>query len=263
MADADTAARALAVAARRRDWLARPTGGTAVPTGVDVRSARAVLTAALSRAPGGGWLLPPETQALCSAAGLAMVPTHWVTTASAARTAAGRTGGPVAVKGFVAGVVHKGDAGLLRLPVTDPAEVGRTVDEWAAGAGERWLGAVVQALVPPGDEFLVGAVRDASAGPVVALGPGGRATDALGHRVHRLAPLTDVDLEEMAAATGLFATSHGRSLDRASVAEALQRVSWTVDALPEVTEMEINPLVVTDRTALALDIRIRVTPSRG
>jgi hypothetical protein len=171
-----------------------------------------------------------------------------------------RAGGPVALKGVVDGVVHKGDAGLLRLPVTDPEQAGRTVAEWAGRADARWVGAVVQALVPPGDEFLVGAVRDPSAGPVVALGPGGRATDALGHRVHRLAPPTDADVDDMLAGTELFGTGHGSVLDLAGIRDCVRRVGWLADALPEIAEIEVNPLVVTPESSAALDVRVRITP---
>jgi hypothetical protein len=166
----------------------------------------------------------------------------------------------VAVKGYVAGVVHKGDAGYLRLPVADPAQVADVVAGFRARAGADWLGALFQPLLPPGDELLVGAVRDASAGPVVALGAGGRATDALGHRVHRLAPVSDADAAEMLAGTGLFATAHGSGLDRRGVADCVRRVGWLVDALPEIAEIEVNPLVVTPRGTVPLDVRVRIAP---
>ena len=259
--DPGTAARALAVAVRRAAWLARPPSTPGVPSGVDVRAAHDVVRAAFTRDPDGPWLSPPEVDSLCRAAGIPTVPAVWVTTGRDAAAATGDTGAPVAVKGYVAGVLHKGDAGFLRLPVTEPAEAGRIVDEWAARAGARWSGAVVQPLVPPGDEFLVGAVRDASAGPVVAFGPGGRATDALGHRVHRLAPLSEVDVQEMLAGTGLLATAHGRSLDADAIANCLRRVGWLADAVPEIAEIDVNPLVVTPEGATALDVRIRIRPA--
>src|SRR3978361_637838 len=94
------------------------------------------------------------------------------------------------------------------------------------GRERGWLGAVVQAIVPPGDGLLVGAVRDASAGPVVVLGPGGRATDALGHRVPRRAPVSEADADQMPAATGLVGTSHGRALDRSGIVDCVRRVAW-------------------------------------
>jgi len=156
-------------------------------------------------------------------------------------------------------VLHKGDTGLLRLPVIDPEEAGRAVAEWAGRAGSRWMGAVVQPMVPPGDELLVGAVRDPSAGPVVALGPGGRATDALGHRVHRLAPPTDADVDEMLAATELFGTGHGSALDLEGIRDCVRRVGWLADALPQIAEIDVNPLVVTAESAIALDVRIRIS----
>ncbi|WP_158580004.1 bifunctional acetate--CoA ligase family protein/GNAT family N-acetyltransferase [Geodermatophilus marinus] len=254
------AARALAVAARRREWLTRPAAPAHAPASVDVRAAREALAAVLSRAPAGDWLLPPEVSALCRAAGLRAVPSAWVRSADEARTAARTHRGPVVVKGYVAGVVHKGDAGYLRLPVDGPAEAAAVVAGFRARAGEAWLGAVVQPLVPPGDELLVGAVRDPSAGPVVVLGPGGRATDALGHRVHRLAPVGDADAEGMLDGTGLCDTAHGRALDRPGVTDCVRRVGWIADVLPEVAEIEVNPLVATSRRATALDVRVRVEP---
>ncbi|MET0765995.1 MAG: acetate--CoA ligase family protein, partial [Blastococcus sp.] len=260
--DPGTAARALASAMRRQEWLSRPAEVGQAPPGVDVRAAREALGAALVRKPDGDWLLPPEVAALCRAAGLRTVPTSWVRTAGEARSVARTHGGPIAVKGYVSGVLHKGDAGYLRLPVTAPAEAAEAVSDFRARAGSGWLGAVVQPMVAPGDELLVGAVRDDSAGPVVVLGPGGRATDALGHRVHRLAPVTDTEAEEMLAATGLFDTAHGRALDRIGIADCVRRVGWLADALPEVAEIDVNPLVATASRTLALDVRVRVEPLR-
>ena len=258
--DPAVAAGALGVAMRRARWLCSPREVATAPDGVDVRAAREAVRAVLAREPRGGWAQVLETVALCAAAGLPQVPATWATTSEEAVLAAVELDGPVAVKGYVDGVVHKGDAGLLRLPLTGPAEVGRVVREWRERAGDAWTGALVQPMVEPGDELLVGALRDASAGPVVVLGAGGRATDALGHRVHRLAPLATGDADEMIARTGLFDTPHGRRLTRAGVSDCLRRVGWLVDVLPEIAELDLNPLVVTERTAVALDVRIRVTP---
>ncbi|MGY1734977.1 GNAT family N-acetyltransferase [Geodermatophilus sp. SYSU D00684] len=253
------AAAALAAAAGRAAWLAAPPGGS-VPGGVDVRTARAVAAAVLARSPEGDWLDPDEVAALLAAAGVPLVPTRAAGTAEDAAAAARGLGGPVAVKGRVRGVLHKADAGLVRLPVGDPAEVGRIVAGWVADAGPDWLGAVLQPVVPPGDELLVGAVRDPAAGPVVVVGPGGRAADALGGRVHRLAPLDVRGAGQAVDATGLFATAHGRTLDRAAVADRLHRVAWLADAVPEVAELDVNPLVVGRSGARALDVRVRVAP---
>jgi acyl-CoA synthetase (NDP forming)/GNAT superfamily N-acetyltransferase len=254
-----TAATALGAAVRRRTWLHREPGFPLVPTGVDFASAHAAVSAAVRRDPD-GWLEPVDVAMLCTAAGLHPVETVVVRTPDEARVAASRLAGPVVVKGVVAGVVHKADAGLLRMPVTDPVEVARIVAEWTARWEDGWRGAVVQPLVAPGDELLVGAVRHPSAGPLVAVGPGGRAADALGHRVHRLAPLTAAEAEDMVRATGLFDTEHGRGLDHEAVQDCLHRVGWLLDVLPGLAEVEVNPLVVRRRGAVVIDVRMRVAP---
>ncbi len=259
VADPMTAARALAAAVARRDYLGRPAEEPAAPDGVDVRAARDVVTAVLERAPGGDWLRPAEVSRLCAAAGIPLVATAWARTPEEAAAETARVGAPVAVKGVVRGVVHKADAGLLRLPVGSPAEVATVVDGWMRQAGSDWQGAIVQPVVPPGDELLVGAVRDASAGAVVAVGPGGRAADALGHRVHRLAPLSADEADAALTDTGLFGTVHGAGLDRAGAADSLRRFGWLADVLPELAEVEANPLRVDAGGCLALDVRARVT----
>ncbi|WP_029432335.1 GNAT family N-acetyltransferase [Blastococcus sp. URHD0036] len=260
LADPTTAARALSAAVARRDWLGRVRDEPAAPGGVDVRGARDVVTVVLARAPEGGWLQPGELESLCAAAALPVVPTSWTRIPEEAAAAASRAGGAVAVKGMVRGVIHKSDAGLVRLPVSSPALVAAIVEEWAAQAGPDWQGAVVQPVVPPGDELFVGAARDPSAGAVVAVGPGGRAMDALGHRVHRLAPLSGADADEALTATGLFGTPHGLGLDRAGAVDCLRRIGWLADVLPELVEIEVDPLRVDAAGCLALDIRARVGP---
>jgi len=260
LADPTTAARALAAAAGRRDLPDRRPEEPTAPDGVDVRAARDVVATVLEREPGGDWLRPDEVRRLCAAAGIPLVSTVWVRTPEEAASEAVRAGGPVAVKGVVRGVVHKADAGLLRLPVSAPGEAASIVAGWMRRAGPDCEGAIVQPVVPPADELLVGAVRDASAGAVVAVGPGGRAADALGHRVHRLAPLSAIKADDALAATGLFGTAHGLRLNRSGAADCLRRFGWLADVLPELTEAEANPLRVDADSCLALDVRARVLP---
>ena len=62
----------------------------------------------------------------------------------------------------------------------------------------------------------------------------------------------------MLAATGLFATAHGRALDHGGVSDCLYRVGWLADAVPEIAEIDVNPLVITGDRSLALDVRIRI-----
>ncbi len=196
--DPAAAARALAVAVRRRAWLNRPAAVVSPPSEVDACVARRVVTAALTRDPAGSWLSPAEVSAVCAAAGLPLA--RW----------------------------------------TDPAP-------------------------PPDDGQLavhVAGVRDPSAGPLVAVGPGGPGADALGHRVHRLAPLDDADVPELLDGTGLFASPLGGRLDRTGVGECVRRVAWLVAEISEVAEVVVDPLLVGEVSCVARGVRIRVAPSR-
>ena len=142
--DPARAAAALGAAMRRMRWLSRPPEVPTAPDGVDVHRAGEVVAAALSRSPDGEWLRAPEVTALCRAAGIAQAPATWVTSPGEAVRRRDSQGGPVAVKGSVAGVVHKADAGLLRLPVVDPDEVGPDRAGVAEPGRPAWLGALVQ-----------------------------------------------------------------------------------------------------------------------
>jgi hypothetical protein len=67
----------------------------------------------------------------------------------------------------------------------------------------------------------------------------------------------------MMSGTGLFATEHGRGLDRHGISDCVRRVGWLADAVPEIAEIDVNPLVVDTERSLALDVRIRIRPVTG
>jgi hypothetical protein len=72
-----------------------------------------------------------------------------------------------------------------------------------------------------------------------------------------------VDVTELMAGTGLFATAHGRGLDHRGIRDCVRRVGWLADAVPEIREIDVNPLVVDAQRSLALDVRIRLGPVAG
>lgn len=123
-------------------------------------------------------------------------------------------------------------------------------------------GAVVQPMAAPGAEVLVGALQDPSFGPLVVFGLGGVNVEVLGDHVARLAPLSEADAMEML--TGLRGSAllegyRGRpAADLASLADVLHRVSRLVEDMPEVVELDCNPVVATPEGAVVVDARLRV-----
>ena len=131
-------------------------------------------------------------------------------------------------------------------------------------AAER-IGApvLVQPMVAGGAELLAGIVQDPSFGPLVAFGPGGVIAELIGDAAFRIAPLTDVDADELVAggkAGRLVARlpRRARRRTRAALADLLLRLSRLGEDLPEVAELDLNPVLALPDGCVAVDARIRV-----
>jgi acyl-CoA synthetase (NDP forming) len=121
----------------------------------------------------------------------------------------------------------------------------------------------VQPFVHGGAELLAGAVQDPVFGPLVAFGPGGVLAELIGEAQFRLAPLTDLDAEELVRtgkAGRLVAGFRGTpAADEAALVDLLVRLSLLVRDLPEVAELDLNPVLALPDRCLAVDARVRVT----
>ena len=131
--------------------------------------------------------------------------------------------------------------------------------------GPRLREYLVQPMVAAGAELLVGVINEPVFGPLVAVGLGGTATDLVADRVHRLVPLTDADAEEMLVAFRagalLFDPHRNPPLDRRAVVDTVVRIGRLADALPELAELDVNPLVIGPDGCVVVDARIRVAPA--
>jgi acyl-CoA synthetase (NDP forming) len=259
----ETAAIALARAARYREWRERPE--TAAPRFEDIRrdEAAAVVAAALGR--GGGWLTPAETAKLCSCYGLPLVEQRIAASAQDAGMAAEEMGGEVALKAIAPGVIHKTEAGAVQLHLHG-AELVRTaggkMSEQLKAQGQSATGFVVQRMAQRGVEMLVGVVHDPQFGPVVACGAGGVQVELLRDVSVRLTPLSKEDASEMIRSLKTYPLLTGfRGAPVCNVAaleEGLLRVSSMVEDIPPIAELDLNPFVVNASGAVILDARVRV-----
>jgi acetyl coenzyme A synthetase (ADP forming)-like protein len=247
----EAAAKALARAVERGEWLRQPAG--VVPElDCDREEARAVVREAI--AAGGGWLEAAQTRRLLEGYGVPLVPERVAATNAEAVAAATELGFPVVLKTAAAGA-HKTEQGGIALDLGD--------EEAVLEAAER-IGApfLIQPFVRGGAELLAGAVQDPVFGPLVAFGPGGVLAELIGEAQFRLAPLTDRDADELVRsgkAGRLIAGFRGTPpADEHALVDLLLRLSRLAEELPEVVELDLNPVLALPDRCLAVDARVRV-----
>ncbi|MEV8098528.1 GNAT family N-acetyltransferase [Kitasatospora sp. NPDC085879] len=268
-ADPAAAARALAHARDRARWLAEPPSAPAAPPAADTDRARRLIDAFLTTHPDGGWLDPETAADLLDCYRLPLTASIRARSEHEA-VLAGRTlrplghEGRVAAKAYWPGQVHKSAEGAVRLGIGSDTDARECYRDFRARFGDRMAGLVVQPMAAPGLELLVGAVQDEVFGPLVLLGLGGTATDVLGDRTARLAPLTERDVETMPADLRAAPLILGRPGAPETDLAALRRVLAGVSALawdqPQAVEVDLNPLIARPDGVVCVDARIRVEP---
>jgi acetate---CoA ligase (ADP-forming) len=198
--------------------------------------------------------------------GVPFVPAMLVHSPAEAVSAAARFDARVAIKVVSPDLVHKSDVGAVRLDVRGEDDVRHAYVEVVASAvagapGLRVEGVQVAPMRPGGVELLVGVTRDAQWGPALAIGLGGVLVEVLDDVAVRLLPVSDTDVEEMLrelrGARVLDGTRGGRAVDRRALVSAIHRVADAAGQLGDALEsLEINPLLVDDQRAEALDAMV-------
>ncbi len=266
----ENAAHALSLAAQYAAWKAVPEEPAPTLEGIDRDRASAVIATALARDT--GWMSPQSVLDLLECYGIKIVETLVVKTPLEAGRAAATLDGPVALKAIVPGLLHKSDAGAVKLGLADARAVrvaAAEMERRLSTGGEGPTGYLVQRMAGTGVEMLVGVVQDASFGPVLACGAGGTATELLKDVEVRITPITAGEARGMIRALKTFPLLDGyRGAPRTgthALEDVLLRVSAMVEAHPEIAEMDLNPVLVSPDGALAVDARIRLelaTPRR-
>jgi acyl-CoA synthetase (NDP forming)/GNAT superfamily N-acetyltransferase len=262
----EAAAHALARAAIYGTWRSRPAGH--IPELHDVRDsdARTLVRAFLHGAPEGGWLPPDRAAELLGCYGIPLASLTPVTSADdAVRTAASLGGGPVVLKADVPGLVHKTDVGAVQLDLRTETDISRAYDQLAATFGPH-ARVLIQPMITGGTEVIIGVAQEPVFGPLVVFGLGGVTTDMLADRTARLAPLTDTDADELIrsirSAPLLLGYRGAPPADLAALQDALLRVSRLAEDLPEIAELDLNPVIARPDGVSAVDARIRLTPTQ-
>jgi acetyl coenzyme A synthetase (ADP forming)-like protein len=262
----ENAARALAAAVKYGQWRARPQGTATVLDREARARVREVVERALPADDSARWLDAQDVAAVLAAAGITMPASEVVPLHDALKTA-DRLGYPLVAKAVAPGLLHKSDVGGVVLGLDSTAAVASAVEALRHrlnAAGKKLEAVQLQRQVQGGIEALVGVVTDPTFGPLIVCGLGGVQVELLRDATFRLPPLTDLDAAEMIDRLRLKPLLDGyRGAppgDRSSLISLLQRVSALVEAVPELREMDLNPVKVLPpgQGAVVVDARIQV-----
>ncbi|HTK15915.1 MAG TPA: GNAT family N-acetyltransferase [Acidimicrobiia bacterium] len=261
----EAAAHALGRVAGLADWRRRPVGNVPVFDDVDLVRGRSIVAETLAVEPEGAWLDQRAAGALLECFGVPVVGFSVVGNASSAVVAAEKLGYPVALKAGAAALVHKSDVGGVKLGLGDATAVERAYREMERSLGDAMGGAVVQQMVPPGVETIVGITHDPSFGPLVMFGLGGVTAELLADRAFRIVPITDEDAHDLVRSlrgSPLFFGYRGSAeVDVGALENLLMRVGHLADELADVAEMDLNPVIVGPDGVVAVDAKIRIAPA--
>jgi acetyltransferase len=255
-AEIEDAIRGLAAS---RDWNLRQARLTETADGT-VHTSREEAQRVLTTS---GVLAADQALALCEAYEIPVAPSEVANNPEEAVRAADRLGYPVALKALATQLVHKTDMGGVTLGLTDAAAVKREATAMLAriASPARLL---VQRMVSGGLEVILGGKRDRSFGPVVMFGLGGIYVEVFSDVTFRVAPLSRVDAEEMieeVRGKRLLEGVRGKSpMDREALIKAILSLSRMLVENPRITELDINPLLVLEHGAAAVDARAAVAP---
>ncbi len=230
-------------------WRAQPPGEFPAFPDCDFATAQRIARETADR--GGGWLAAEEVRTVLRAAGLTLAPDAFARTAADAAAAAARLGFPVAVKLASRRFVHKSDVGGVKLGLNDEAAVRQAFTEIrqaveSTGAVAAMDGVIVQPMLRRGVEVMAGVTQDPLFGPLIAFGLGGIHVEVLADVVFRVAPLTDRDAQDMVHGIRGFRLLEGYRghppADVAALEETLLRLSRLAEHVPEITEIDLNPI---------------------
>jgi acetyltransferase len=253
-AEIEDALRGLAASRDRNRWLKRRIEAT----GDAERTSRQEPQRLLTRS---GVATADQALALCQSYGISVAPFEVVNDPEETASAANRLGYPVALKALATQLVHKSDMGGVTLGLTDSERVRQEAVAMLARI-DCPARLMVQRMVSDGLEIILGGKRDRSFGPVVMFGLGGINVEVFSDVAFRVAPLSRADAEEMIGEIRgkrlLDGTRDKPPVDREPIIKALQSVSSMLAENPCISGFDINPLLVLEHGATAVDARAEV-----
>ncbi len=268
----ESAARVLSKIVRYAEWRNAPLAIIPDFEDVNVAKARAICQKALAER-NGGWLLTEEVREILKAFKLPLPAGGVAKTADEAVKIAEEIGYPVAVKLDSIKLVHKTEIGGVLLNLKTKEAVRKAFDAIkarvdATGQPEAMNGALIQPMVSGGVEVMVGVTEDPLFGPLIAFGLGGIYVEVLKDVNFRITPLSVQDASQMVRSIKGYKLLQGyrghAPADLDALEELLLRTSTMVEEIPEIKELDMNPVFALEpgKGACIVDCRIRIEAKR-
>jgi len=211
------------------------------------------------------FLFEHEAKMLCSLYGIPITKIEVVKTEDAAVESAKKIGFPIVLKIVSAQVLHKSDAGGVVVGIADEKGIREGYQRIISNIKKNVPAAVidgilVQEMAPKGTEIIIGSAVDATFGPTIMFGLGGIFVEILKDVSFRLVPITKDDawemLDEIKAKKMLDGPRGTAKADKETIVDALLSVSKMLMECPEIKELDMNPILVYEKGARAVDARV-------
>jgi len=254
---------------RYKEWRDAPTGEVR-HFDVDTAAARDIIGARAQG--GGGYLAPADVCRVLKAYGFPVCEQRVVAPDGDMLADAKKVGYPLVLKVTGEKIVHKSDAGGVVVDIKSDAglrEARARMDKSleAAGLLGDVEGYMLQEMAKPGKEVILGVVHDATFGPLLMCGMGGKYVEILRDVAFRVMPVTDIDAAEMIRSIKAYPLLEGvrgeTRVDIEFIVESIQRLAQLVSEVDGIAELDMNPIAVTPRRedCRVVDARIRVSPA--
>jgi acyl-CoA synthetase (NDP forming)/GNAT superfamily N-acetyltransferase len=264
-ADPEAAVRALAHATTYGTWRSRPAGHIPHYSDTTPADARTLVRDYLTRHPNGGWLPPTQTTALLAHYGIHQAGLTPVTSADDAIRVAAALTGPIVLKADVTGPPQHSDTGTVQLDLRTETDIRRAHRLLTAKYG-RLRQILIQPMITGGTDVTISVTQDPTFGPLIAFGPSPPATAPPAGHTARLAPLTDTDADELiqSAPPAPQPPSHHPppATSQPALQDLLLRTSTLADDLPEITQLDLSPIITRPDQASVINAQILITPAQ-
>jgi acetyl-CoA synthetase (ADP-forming) len=216
-------------------------------------------------AEGRKFLLEPEAKSVCAEYGISVTKGIVVNTPEEAVNSAEKLGYPVVLKIVSPDIIHKSDVGGVKVGILNPEDVARSYVEILESVKKKVVGAkiagvLVQEMIPPTTEVIVGATKDPQFGPAVMFGLGGVFVELLKDVTFRIAPVTLAEALEMITEVKAYPLLTGYRntppADVDAIAGIIASTSTAIMENPQIKELDLNPVMVNEKGAKVVDARI-------